>query len=77
MFGTLYSILRADDMTKQLKRNEKPTFAVQVVCIISLVLLALIDGFFQEFEVNTIVYAIIAGVLFGIGNLKHLIGGGK
>jgi hypothetical protein len=49
-----------------------------MLCVVALVLLVAIDAFSPEdFEVPFIVYAIIAGVLFGVGNIRNIIGGQK
>ena len=55
----------------------KPTLLIQVLCIFALVFLSAIDAWNKDFQVSNIVYAIIAGILFGIGNVKNIIGGGK
>jgi len=53
----------------------KAKLIVQVVSIIALVALAAIDAFSKDFQVNIIVYAIIGGILFGVGGIRELIGG--
>lgn len=55
----------------------KPTVLIQGLCIMSLVALTAIDAFSTDFSVNTFVYAIIAGVLLGVGSLKQIFGGNK
>lgn len=55
--------------------DHKPTAETVVICFLTILALALIDALFINWEVPTIVYAIIAGVLFGIGNIKNLWGG--
>lgn len=58
------------------KRNDsRPTVLIQALCIIALVMLVGIDGYFEEFEVPLIVYAIIGGILFGVGSIRDLLGG--
>ena len=47
---------------------------ITIVCIIALVILALGKLFNPDFEVDIIVYAIIAGVLFGVGGVRELFG---
>jgi len=47
---------------------------ITIVCIIALVVLALARLFSPEFKVDLIVYAIIAGVLFGVGGVRELFG---
>lgn len=39
---------------------------LQGVCVVALVILAFIDSSAREFEVDKMVYAIIAGVAFGV-----------
>jgi hypothetical protein len=63
-------------MARKKPEHQKPTFAIQISCIIALVILSFIDGFFAEFEVNNWVYAIMAGILFGVANIRNVIGGG-
>jgi len=53
----------------------KAKLIVQVVSIVALVALAGIDAFSKDFQVNIIVYAIIGGILFGVGGIRELIGG--
>lgn len=55
--------------------DQKPAILIQVVCVTSLVILSAIDAASRDFAVNTIVYAIIAGVLFGVGSIKQIFGG--
>ena len=54
----------------------KPTILIQVLCIVALVLLFGISSFYKR-DVPLPIYAIIAGILFGIGNINNLLGGGK
>lgn len=63
-------------MPEKKSDNTKPTLLIQVICIVALVLLSLIDASFDDFAVSNIIYAIIAGILFGVGNIKNIIGGG-
>lgn len=64
-------------MAENKTENHKPTILIQVLCIVALVGLSLIDAAFDDFQVSNIVYAIIAGILFGVGNIKQFLGGGK
>lgn len=57
--------------------NNRPTTAVTVSCLLALVALSLIDALIPDFSVDKTVYAIIAGVLFGVGGLRDLIGAGR
>lgn len=56
--------------------DTKPTIETILVCLVAIVILFSISALTDK-EVPLIVYAIIAGVLFGIGNVKNIIGGGK
>lgn len=60
------------------KRDDspKPTILIQVLCIVALVLLFGISSIYQR-DVPLPIYAIIAGILFGIGNINNILGGGK
>lgn len=49
---------------------------VQGMCLVALVALALGSGF-GHFAVPNVVYAIIAGILFGVGSIKDIFGGGS
>lgn len=62
-------------MAKQPHETSRPRVAVQIACIVALVALSFIDANAKDFEVNTFVYAIIAGVLLGVGSLKQIFGG--
>lgn len=61
--------------TKKDKHNNTPTVIVQVACLIALVALSVIDASYLDFQVSNVVYAIIAGVLFGVGSIKQIFGG--
>lgn len=56
--------------------DTKPTALIQGLCLLALVVLYAISAFAKT-EVPLPIYAIIAGVLFGIGNIKNIFGGGK
>lgn len=53
----------------------KAKLIVQITSILALVALAAIDAFSKDFQVSIIVYAIIGGILFGVGGIRELIGG--
>lgn len=57
------------------KPDTAPTLATVIICLVAIVALQGIAAWTKT-EVPLIVHAIIAGVLFGIGNVKNLIGGG-
>lgn len=64
-------------MPKANDENQKEAkVAIQAMCLVALVALALGSGF-GHFTVPTVVYAIIAGILFGVGSIKDIFGGGK
>ena len=63
-------------MTQKKDDNEAPTFALQVLCVIALVVLFGISAYYKR-DVPFQIYAIIFGVLFGVSNIKKLLGGGK
>lgn len=58
------------------KPDAAPTLATIVVCLIFLAVLQGIAAATKT-EIPLIVYAIVAGILFGIGNIKNIIGGNK
>lgn len=60
---------------EQKSPNPAPTLATVAVCLFAIVVLQGIAAVTKT-EIPIIVYAIIAGILFGIGNVKNLIGGG-
>lgn len=62
-------------MTKTLDDKTKAKLITQVTCVLALVALAAIDAFSVDFAVNVFVYAIIAGILFGVGGVRELVGG--
>ena len=64
-------------MAKKKPEQHKPTFALQIACLVTLVVLRLIDGIFTDSQVHPMVYAMIAGILFGVGSVKNFFGGGK
>lgn len=47
---------------------------VTISCIIALVVLSLARLFNEDFKVDIIVYAIIGGILFGVGGIRDLLG---
>lgn len=53
--------------------STRPTVLIQGLCLVALVALTVVDAMYEDFEVSFVVYAIIAGVLFGIGNIKDII----
>lgn len=57
--------------------DNKPTTPVVVACLVTLVALTAVDAFSPAFAVDKFVYAIIAGILFGVGGLRDLIGAGR
>lgn len=65
-------------MAKDTKRpSTAPNFATVIVCLIAIVVLQGISSWTKT-EIPIIVHAMIAGILFGVGNLEKLIGrGGK
>lgn len=56
------------------KNDSKPTISTVLVCLATIIALAYIDSRAPDFEVPVIVYGIIAGVMFGVGNIKKLWG---
>lgn len=62
--------------TKNQPEQPKPTTFIQGMCLATLVVLYGISAY-TEREVPLIIYAIIAGVLFGVGNVKSFLGGGR
>lgn len=58
------------------KPDTAPTLATVVICLLALVAVHGIAAATKT-EVPIVVDAIIAGILFGIGNVKNLIGGDK
>ncbi len=61
---------------KQSKKPETaPTLETVVVCLITIVILYGISTITEK-EVPLVIYAIIAGILFGVGNVRNLLGGG-
>ena len=56
--------------------NLKPTVFIQVACLVTLVVLYGISAYTKT-EVPLPIYAIIAGILFGVGNIKNIFGAGK
>lgn len=59
----------------KLDDKTKAKLIVQLAALASLVALAAIDAFSPDFTVNQFVYAIIGGILFGVGGVKELVGG--
>lgn len=59
------------------RSNERPAVAVQGLCVIALVVLSFIDARFTEFQVDFWVYAIIGGILFGVRDVRDIVGGRK
>lgn len=57
--------------------DNRPATPVVVACLAALVSLTLIDALVPNFQVDKLVYAIIAGILFGVGGVRDLFGGGK
>ena len=57
--------------------DNRPQTPVVVACLVALVALSLIDAIVPNFQVDKLVYAIIAGILFGVGGVRDLFGGGK
>lgn len=47
---------------------------VTILCIVSLVILSLARLLNPEFKVDLIVYAILGGILFGVGGIRELLG---
>lgn len=56
--------------------DPKPTLETLLLGMIVLVIIFSVSAVTGK-EVPTIVYAIIAGVIFGIGNIRDILGGGK
>ncbi len=59
-------------------RNDQPnpTVLIQGLCLLTLVVLFAISSITKT-DVPLPIYAIIAGILFGIGNITQIFGGGK
>lgn len=56
------------------KDDNRPTWQTVAICLATIVALAYIDSRAPDFEVPIIVYGIIAGSMFGVGNVKKLWG---
>ncbi|MBI5117594.1 hypothetical protein HZA56_14045 [Candidatus Poribacteria bacterium] len=57
--------------------DNRPATPVVVACLVAIVALSLIDALVENFQVDKLVYAIIAGILFGVGGLNDLLGRNK
>lgn len=57
--------------------HNTPNNVVVLSCVLALVILGGIDAISPTYSVPTIVYAIIAGILFGVGGIRDVFGGGK
>lgn len=55
--------------------KEHAKLVIQVTCVVALVILSALDAFSTTFTVDKLVYAIIAGILFGVGGVRELLGG--
>lgn len=53
---------------------KKPTILIQVLCIAALVIIVAI-GAVTKTDIPLVVYAILAGILFGVGNIRTILGG--
>lgn len=62
---------------KPQKHNSAPNITVVVACLVTIVALAGIDAASASFTVDKTVYAIIAGILFGVGGIRDIFTGGK
>lgn len=47
---------------------------ITITCVIALVVLSLARLYQPDFHVDLIVYAIIGGILFGVGGIRELLG---
>lgn len=54
--------------------SPKPTVLIQGLCLLTLLALFIISAIYKT-EVPLPIYAIIAGILFGIGNVSNIFGG--
>jgi hypothetical protein len=68
MFSQIIAMGRYDE-------KEHAKLVIQVTCVGALVILSALDAFSTTFAVDKLVYAIIAGILFGVGGVRELLGG--
>lgn len=60
---------------KQHHSNEsKAKLTITLIVILALVVLSLAKLFQPDFKVDLIVYAILGGILFGVGGIRELLG---
>lgn len=64
-------------MAQKTSETNHAKLIIQIVCVLALVALSGIRAVVPDFQVDTIVYAIIAGVLFGVGGVRELFGAGS
>ena len=63
------------DIIGMAKDNEqKPTTIVQIACIIALVGLSALEALNENFQVNIVVWAILGGLLLGVGGVSKIFG---
>lgn len=61
-------------MAKHTDETKNAKLIITIVCIVALVILSLARLLNEEFKVDLIVYAIIGGILFGVGGIRELLG---
>lgn len=54
--------------------ESKAKLIITLIVILALVVLSLARLFQPEFKVDLIVYAILGGILFGVGGIRELLG---
>jgi hypothetical protein len=57
------------------KPETAPTLETVLICLGAIIILYGISAVTNK-EVPIVIYAIIAGILFGVGNVRKLLGGG-
>lgn len=68
--------MEKNDNNKYKEPDTKPTLGTVITCLVIEVVLFGISAF-SKTEIPIVIHAIIAGVLFGVGRIQNLLGGGK
>ena len=72
-----YADMKATTMVqKKHDPNHRPSVITVWLCLLTLAVLFVISSAYKT-EIPLPIYAIIAGILFGAGNINKVIGGGK
>lgn len=61
-------------MAEHTDETKNAKLIITISCIVALVVLSLARLLNEEFKVDLIVYAIIGGILFGVGGIRELLG---